>query len=426
MFKPKQVWLVVLLGTNLFAGETWWQPAWNRRCRLVVAGAGRKVNSLPITITGKQLKALAGSENLFLGSLRVVAAGREVPCQVDEFDGGQHPAAANHMLDDNDELVFQADIPAGGTELWLYWSTQPLPPPVYPSTSFLAEAMDPDIFQHDLQLWNDNVFLGLKGPARGTDPARNSLENWGAGCLVMMDFFRKPGLHIRGAWSSIFPLGAIAGQPGPDANRWQRPTPLVSGPVRISALTSLSGAAVKTASEEIKMDLVHRVWLYQQGALVCFEEFLSPAQEVKNFRQEFSFGFQFSRPEAETIWYGQAGSCRSFTPDAQGLQAAAENKIIASASGLEDWFAWYCPGEKSGYGYFLDKAWPGEKRENNFYTRNYGAFRSSRLFPVLTEKSVVVHRFWASGLKDVETADVQAFSRLLTQAQITFSPVEKK
>ncbi|MCM8770179.1 MAG: hypothetical protein NC911_11060 [Candidatus Omnitrophica bacterium] len=419
----------ILLGFvfgRLLSAEPWWNSSWNRRCRVVIPGVGQSVKNFPVIIPGKQIKLVAGNENVSLGSIRVIASGKEIPSQVDEFDDQEHPASQpNHFLNDNDELVFQIDIPEAGTEVWVYWSTEPLPPAAYHSSSLIGEAMEPSVFQHDLQMWNDQVIVGLRGPARGADPSKNSIENWGAGSLVWLDVFRSPVLHFRGSWSSIFPLGAIACRPGQEANRWVKPWVLVRGPVRLAGATRLDGTKVKTDSGEIKLDVFHRVWLFDKGAMVCFEEFLSPHEEVKNFRQEFAFGFQLTGVGQEVLYYSQPGTLKSFSGQAEDLQAARENKIIATASGLEDWFACYSLKEKTGYAYFLGKAQPGEKRENSFYTRIHGAFRSSRSFS-LRKGEPMVNRFWVAGLREATGADFQALAKFFSGINLQFGLVEKK
>ncbi len=421
--------LVILLFSLLGKGEadSWWNSRWNRRCRLRIEGKNTTVINLPIIITGREIKNLAGSENVSLGSLRIVSGNEEIPVQVDEFDNGILPAVSpNHILDDNDQLVFQVTIPSSGIELWLYWSTEPLPPPAYPCRIFSSVAMDPEIYQHDFQMWNDDVFLGLRGPARGHDSTRNSMENWGAGCLVWLDFFRKPVLHFRHSWSSIFPLGAICSSPGPDASGWQHPQLVAAGPVRVAAGTSLSAATVKTSSGEFKVDVQHLVWLYEKPAIVCFEEFILPVEEGKNFRQEFSFGFSFSGQAGEFLWYSQKGKSFAFTPEAESLRLAEEGKIIASCSDLEDWFAFYSSQEKTGYAYFLKPAEQEEKRQNDFYSRKYGSYRCRRFFSSLPEKKLLVTRVWVAGLKEAEISQVQCFHSFLVKTAISFGQVEKR
>lgn len=429
MKKRKITFVVVLFFSLLGKGETdsWWNSRWNRRCRLRIAGKCAPLINLPLIITGREIKKLTGSENVSLGSLRVVLGNEEIPVQVDEFDNGILPAVSpNHILDDNDQLVFQATIPSSGIELWLYWSTEPIPPPAYPCRIFSSVAMEPEIYQHDFQMWNDYVFLGLRGPARGYDSTKNCMENWGAGCLVWLDFFRKPVLHFRNSWSSIFPLGAICSSPGPDAASWQHPKLVLAGPVRVAAGTSLSAATVKTSSGQFKVDVQHLVWLYEKPALVCFEELISLVEEGKNFQQEFSFGFSFSGQAGEFLWYSQKGKTFVFTPDTESLRRAEEGKIIASCSDLEDWFAFYSSQEKTGYAFFLEPAGPEEKRQNDFYSRKHGTYRCRRFFSSLPEEKLLVTRVWVAGLKEAEINQVQSFHSSLIKTDISFGQVEKR
>ena len=90
---------------------------------------GAPIRDLPVVIRGERLRTLAGGQPLSVASLRVVGPQGETPCQLDEFDGtGRSVRTPNHLLDDDDELVFQADLPAeGAVTYWVYWSTTPLP-----------------------------------------------------------------------------------------------------------------------------------------------------------------------------------------------------------------------------------------------------------------------------------------------------------
>lgn len=346
--------LALLIGSTVSAlGQTtepgWWNARWTRRAPLTLAPSGVAVEGIPVIIHGHLLQALAGEEELSVGSLRVIGPQGEVPCQFDECDGtGRVVAAPNHRLDADDELTFQADLPARGeTTYWLYWSTRPLPPVSYPSDCRVHEPFGPTETLSDLQFHNRQVFMGLRGPSRGPEPTQASNDTHGAGTLTFLYMYHER--LAGGDWGRKFPRGALFWQPGPEIKKWGFPRPIAQGPVRCGASVTLDEGNLPIGGDQTaRVRVEHRVWLFDRGAVVLFEEFITPLEPIARLSLEFSCPFSLGPQGEDTVWSsvgGQAASCR---PAAEQLTRGLDG--LRPFSGVNDaWMARQQPARR-----FLD------------------------------------------------------------------------
>ena len=407
--------LILLAANGLAQGDvgTRRNARRNRRCALTVTGRGVAVPDLPVVVRGRRLKELAGDEPVSVASLRVVGPKGEVSCQFDEFDGtGTISRTPNHTLDDDDELVFQMDLPAKGkVTYWLYWNTTPLPCGRYASRTLMGDAMVPAAWQHDIQLWNDQCLVGMRGPARGADPSKNQIENWGAGVLVQLRVYRLPVLNIGGSWSSVFPRGAFGSQPSAAAAGWERPRALVRGPVRVAAHTWQRNAAVPlsprrgapkgTPTPTVKADVEHRVWLYERGAYVCFDEIITPRGPAKMLPLRYEAGLGFGRRVGDEIWYSAKGEPQSFAPTQQQIDQAGQGKIVFQRAGFDPWMAGYDPERKTGYAFIVDTGEAGDADDcgASAYARTSTTLRYRRTVKSAGAGKAIHQRFWVVGLR---------------------------
>ena len=246
--------------------------------------------------------------------------------------------------------------------------------------------MEPAVWQHDVQLWNDQVMLGLRGPARGDDPAKNQIENWGAGALVLLEVLRLPVLRIQHSWSSIFPRGAFGSSPSPEAAGWGRPQEQVRGPVRVAAVCQQRAARWKMPNgSTAEVDVEHRVWLYERGASVCFEEAIVARDAVKPMELQYECGLSAGEAAGDQIWYAKAGQPQSFSLTEAQIKESRGGKIILNETVLEPWIAGYWPTLKKGYAFFLDtgEATQGEVRSVSCYVRSGTVLRYGRVLGAL-------------------------------------------
>ena len=428
------VGLLPLVGSGLVHGRTasWWDARWDRRCALTIPANASAVRDLPVVVRGSQLKRLANGEPVSVASLRVIGPQGEVPCQFDEFDGTGHVASRpNHTLDDDDELVFQVDLPAAGAATyWLYWNTTPLPPGRYPSRTLIGDAMEPGAWQHDVQLWNDQAMVGMRGPARGQDPTKNQIDNWGAGALVLLEVYRVPVLRIQSGWSSILPRGAFGARPSTEAAGWSLPRRLVQGPVRVAAACEQRGAERKLKGRALgKIDVEHRVWLYERGAYVCFEEIITARDPAKPMDLRYECGIGFGDEVGEQVWYSEAGEARTFSPTADQIAEAKRGKIVLNKHNLDPWMAGYSPKLKKGYAILLDTGEAGsdEKRNVSCYARTNTVLRYRRSIKTVAAGQTVRQRLWVVGLRGEMDGQVSlATWKALRSPSIRFGPVGKR
>jgi len=410
----------------------WWDARWDRRCSVTFKSAGAAITAVPVTITGAQLKKLTGGEPFSMASSRVIGPKGEITSQSDEFDGGASVAAnPNHQLDDNDELVFQVDIPAPGPAVhWIYWNASPLPPGKYETSLFIGDAMEPAHLHHDIQLWNDRCRLGMRGPARGEDPTKNEIHNWGAGALTLMELNRHAALNINGSWTSIFPLGAVACSPSADGARWERPEAVARGPVRVGARTQLTEATVATGKDaNAKVNVEHRVWLYDRGACVLFEESIQARSLVALLEMNFGHPFVLGSDRGDRFWYSEKDALKVFQPTAEQAAEAEKGKVVFSDSGFDPWMAAYSTRLKTGYAVVLDSgaSLDGEQRIPNFYWRTHAYFRFNQQWKNLSPGQRTHQRFWVVGFNaDQEGRAPLSIYKTLTRPDMALGAVERR
>ena len=433
----------VLLAAPGLAQDTprrWWDARWNRRWAVTFTGGGVPVRDLPVVIRGEKLRKLVGDEPMSVASLRVIGPKGEIPCQFDEFDGtGRISRAPNHTLDNDDELAFQVDLPGTGkTTYWVYWSTGPLPLGRYTSRTLMGEAMEPGVWQHDIQLWSDQCLVGMRGRARGQDPSRNQKENWGAGALVLLRVYRLPVINIGRAWSSIFPLGAFGSNPSPEAERWECPRAMVRGPVRVAANCFQRQAKMKPTVRRgrdkakgpppIKVDVEHRVWLYERGAYVCFEEIITPHAPTPAMTLKYQCGFSFGKASGEEIWYSEVNKPARFVPTEAQISEAKKGKIVFQKGGLDPWMAGFSATLGKGHAVLADTGESGDdERQASCFSRTYTTFRYRRTTGPKQPGRPILQRFWVVGLRGQVDGKVPlATWRALTARPCQFGDVEKR
>lgn len=425
---------LLLLSQRLVHGQpaSWWDARWNRRCELTFRASAVALLDVPVVVRGSWLKRLAGDEPFSVASLRVVGPLGEIPCQFDQCDRIAHVRRApDHLLHDEDELAFQVDLPAAARwHCWLYWSTAPLPPGRYPSRTMMGAAMEPAGWQHDIQLWNDLVMAGLRGPARGDDPTKNQIDNWGAGSVVRLEVMRIPILRIQQSWGSIFPRGAWGSSPSREAAAWQRPQELLRGPVRVAAVCRQHDAGWKTrGGSAARVDVEHRLWLYEHGATLCFDEEIFAHDAIGPMQLRYDCELGAGQAVGTQLWYSRGGKPQSFSPTEDQVQQSKRGRIVLSQSEMDPWMAGYWPDLKKGYAYFLDAGEGGgrELRQASCYVRGGAVLRYQRTIDTLPAGRSLLQRFWVVGIRgEAGPATPLATWLALKIPPMQFGPVERR
>ena len=426
----KQGWKLIPSCLSLAALSTVAATAATCRVPLVLHGTGTAVQAAPVRVSGRAILERAGTEPVALASLRIAGPHGPLPFQCDECDGTGSPVAApNHRLDADDEIVFQADLPAQGeTTYWISWSAEPVPPAVFPSTLLVGAALEPAAFQHDFQLWNDRCLMGMRGPARSTEPTKNSIDNWGCGGVVLLEMFHRPVIRIGSSWASIFPRGAVASSPCADAARWSRPQLLVQGPVRVGARTMLTGGRL-TAKIGGGADVEHRAWLYDAGALVCFEEILVLTEDASDLALNYEQDLFFGDTPGDRIWCMKAGVPLEYTATEDTIREARDkSKIVFQSAEFNPWLAGHSLRDGKGWALLPDAGalCPGEKRATVMFTRTGGCFRFQRTIPQLAKGTRLVQRFWITAWEGTpELLLPEALATWLAAGEPALGPVER-
>jgi len=321
----------------------WWDERWTRRAPLTLAPSGAALSGVPVVLSGQVLLERAGDEKVPGGSLRVIGPQGEVPCQLDECDGsGSLVSTPNHWLDPDDELSFQADLPAqGDITYWIYWSTRPLPPGRYVSECRVHDPFGPSSLESDIQLHNRAVFMGLRGPSRANDPTQANALNHGTGSLTFLDMY---GQRLAGGdWGRKFPRGALFWQPGTEIKKWGLPHPLAQGPVRSGAKVIMDEGQVPIGEgQTARVRVEHRAWLFERGAFVLFEEFITPLEPIARLPLDFSCFFNLGLEGQNSVWTSVKGQVEGCTPSAEQLAQGLEGMKFFTGT-VEAWMARYQP-----------------------------------------------------------------------------------
>jgi hypothetical protein len=322
--------------------------------------------AIPVVLIGSELRSLAGGWDVAASSLRVVGPEGEIPVQLDERDGtGTFVAEPNHVLDNDDELVFQVDRPAGRpATCWLYFSSSPRPLGDYLTDPHFrwqrASRWDEGAPAHAV-LRNREFKLGVKGPKSPT-PEVNAFQNWGCGGLTVLRYRDHDFVHPASSWTWFVPYHPFAAGPSPYV--WSAPSGLVDGPVRKIVRLTLQGFEVRDEAGQVTVaaDVVHDVALYARGAVAELEETLhyraAPAAWTLPYRFPLAFGRAFdSEIRLFTSRNGQV-TARSPTAEEIAQVAAGPGAVpyYQSEAGDDPWFGWLNRADRWGLAVFCGPA----------------------------------------------------------------------
>lgn len=410
-------------------GDAWGNSLWTHRRALIIHGVGNAVKALPMSIPLAEIVDESRRRNLSLASLRVIGPKGEVPCQIDEFDSaGQFQKRSNHRSDAEDRLVFQIDVPANGqNRYWLYWSTTSLPMGRYPIEVMAHPVVEPNAFKGDLMMHHRRCLVAVQGPARHEDPTKNVSENWGGGSIVYCEIDRFP--VVRGGWTNLLPNGGVSTRPSKAAACWTIPETLVNGPVR-TGLVTLNPEAELSPKNAVTCRAERRIWLYETGAWVAFDEFLSIPKNSGKYDFRYEIRLCFGDHPGDRISYSVNGSLATFSPTEELLrQAREENKIIFSKANLAPWMAGWSKEHRNGYAVIAipREMVKGEKQQTSCYCRKETYFRLSRTFSATASEEQIQTRLLIMGLKDQE-GERAAWSayRFLAEKKWSWGSVEER
>lgn len=371
--------------------DIWWNKKWDRRLKLTFYST-ENIKDFPVIIKGSQIKEILKEEKIYVSTIRIVGKEGEIPSQVDEYDNLiLPPFSPNRILDDNDEIIFFANFSYGKTEYYLYWNTSPLPPPDYKSNLFIGDPMDSDILLHDIQLWNDSLLLGVKGPSRGIDPTKNQIENWGMGSLILFYFNREPIINIHNAWTWYFPSNSIGSRPSEYGKNWSLPKILFKGPVRISSIVFLKNY--------MDMDVYNKIYLFEKGNWVCFQQIIYP--KIIPFKFSNIYTLTFNYGEKDNIFYSKGGKILNFKSDKENFEIGKTGKIIFQEKDIDGWIS-VISKDGLSYAFFLPlfDEQLDIKTNYSFFMRNYVNFNFDVKSNVSKGNSPICIDFWFKGLKN--------------------------
>ncbi len=344
--------LLVMCGCFGAAAEPkadWWDARWP--CRMAIdLCVPATVEAVPVTIRGDELLTACRPRRPAVSSLRLVDAGHEVPIQVDERDGtGTYQPHPNHVLDDDDELVFQIDLQAGVSKrLWVYFSETGRPLGRYRTPLFWhRQSLRVGGELTHLVLRNREMKLALKGP-KTADPMANVLGNFANGACSQVRYRGFDYISPRSSYTFFIPHHPFAA--GPHPSQWSLPHVISDGPVRKIARMDLRGykGTNRDGKVDVQCDASHWYGLWARGGTVDFEELV----QVRQAPQQWSL--RYSLPLAVQLSEGSA--VHSGTGDVVVDVKLAE-RIATSQSHVGVWHSrdnadpwWAIENARQGYG----------------------------------------------------------------------------
>jgi len=333
--------------------DDWWDARWE--CRLgIELCVPVTVEALPVIIRGDELLAALKPKLPTVSSLRVVNEGQAIPVQVDERDGtGTYQPHPNHLLDDDDELVFQVDLQADVPKrLWLYFSEQGRPLGHY-HTRLLWHRQSLRVggeLTH-LVLRNRHLKVSLKGP-KTADPMANVLGNFANGACSQVRYRGFDYIHPRSSYTFFVPHHPFAA--GPHARSWSLPHVVSDGPVRKIARMDLDDFERRTRDGEVDLecDVSHWYGAWARGGMVDFEESIEVRKAPPRWSLRYQFPLNVQLLDGSEVRFGRAGGMAHETIDAQLAKRIGEAKSYVSVwrsdDDCEPW--WAVENQRQGYG----------------------------------------------------------------------------
>ena len=373
------LWLACMVSSLLFgasvgaadtAGESWWDEHWECRLRVQLPVAPVRVR-LPVTIRGAALRRAGVEGRIPTGSFRVVGPRGELACQVDESDGtGEWLACGNRVLDDDDELVFLADLVDDGPSLcFVYFSRHPRPPGRYATalrysrpSAALNKAPIHGVF------YAPGLKLGVKGP-KTSEPMAHDLLNYCSGAISAFRWRDYDFVHPVRSWMWFIPRHPFGA--GQAAAEWSLPELVIDGPVR--KVVRMEGKGLGERVRTVR----HCIAVTADGGVVDFREAVEYAEGAEAVK--LTFGFPLAVTEDVRTAYGVAGgmSGRDLTEDERSAQsegkAVVVHRVDASGDALP-WWVWWSPGRKVGLALFLardDAGTRGGAKREGWSTSTY-------------------------------------------------------
>lgn len=345
------MWISVNATTE--SQDEWWDSRWE--CRLgIELCMPATVEALPVIIRGDELLAAAKPKMPAVSSLRVVDAGQEISIQVDERDGtGTYQPHPNHLLDDDDELVFQVDLQADVPKrLWVYFSEQGRPLGHF-HTRLLWHRQSLRVggeLTH-LVLRNRDLKVALKGP-KTADPMANVLGNFANGACSQVRYRGFDYIRPRSSYTFFIPHHPFAA--GPHARSWSLPHVVSDGPVRKIARMDLRGFERRTRDGEVDLrcDVSHWYGVWARGGMVDFAESIEVRRAPPQWSLRYQFPLNVKLGEASAVRFGLAGDIVRETIDSQLAKRIGEAKshvsVWHSDEDTERW--WGVENQRQAYG----------------------------------------------------------------------------
>jgi len=340
-------------GATAESKADWWDARWE--CRVAIdLRVPATVEALPVVIRGDELLTVCRPRVPTVSSLRLVDAAQEVPIQVDERDGtGTYQPHPNHVLDDDDELVFQIDLQAGTSKrLWVYFSERGRPLGNYRTPLFWhRQSLRVGGELTHLVLRNRNLKVAFKGP-KTADPMANVLGNFANGACSQVRYRDFEYINPRSAYTFFIPHHLFAA--GPHPSQWSLPHVISDGPVRKIARMDLQGYK-RTSTDgkvDLQCDVVHCYGVWARGGVIDFEELVVVGQGPKQWSLRYSFPLAVQLSEGSAVRFGRDDAIVREVVDAKLAERIATSQshvgVWRSSENAGSW--WAAENPRQGYG----------------------------------------------------------------------------
>jgi len=306
-----------------------------------------------VVLRGEDVYRWTGMPCPPIRSLRLHGPAGRIPIQVEEWDGtGGLLAKGNGRLDDDDRVVFAADLRPRAQTLHLYYDG--------PATKRGAAAPAVKVTAqpkkyHSLLLASGGLTIGLHGG--GAEPGAQKIDNYGRGAIVLMTWHGKTVVDSRGGWANYMPRSMASAKDGPT---WSQPTVVVAGPVRTVVEMHCRAHRERSRGKDVLTgDITHYIAVWGRCPVVDIEEIV--AYKADGFDGQWPYSCQTSVGKAldehDRLIVTLAGKAHAVNigQTADAIARHPWRVFYSTTSPEEGWFALQDVAEKTGLATFYER-----------------------------------------------------------------------
>ncbi|MGI6384755.1 MAG: hypothetical protein ACOX1G_05820 [bacterium] len=362
--------LVMLTSATLWGAENWWHNDWEYRIGISLQNISQvNLTAQPVIISGKDFLQKIGikdsdesfnwpdEENkaagISISSLRLVEKGNELPLQVDKRDSaGFFIKRAEDFLEQDDEIVFMVDIPAGQqANYYIYFSHKPKTAPNYKS-DIRIQPLGSKNNLGTLQAGNSRLSFTIKGPRSDAalDPNKVSISNYCCGSMTQLRLLGEDAVY-----QMLYPTHRfdqiIPGTGGSKNIPFSLPQVVVDGPVRKVIEVTLVSQDDQNATSGNEHRETRYFSIYQGSGRIDFSNIFNYKVRPK-YNPRYVAGGAFNMEHSLLVPID--GMLKEINISEIDLKKTGNQVYYTMDAPQEGWFAWLNRDNKIGMATFFD------------------------------------------------------------------------